>query len=218
MAPCCQAAHPVRRHTESSDAARGHRDMHRRQTAITLDRRVGHGLSAWRATAALCAVLLIAALAACDVGVVGAVPAEEAPAPIGFPECEAEAYDFAGRGTLRQLGLDKATPVAPPEPDRVAMIWVTHDLKPRDFGPPGGAVEMVRMLCFEFPDGSGGSEWPVDHDWRPPSAQAPTKDASGSGIPVAVVVAGIAIAALLAVSLLAFGGLDRRPGGGGSGR
>jgi hypothetical protein len=163
-------------------------------------------------------MLLIAALAACDLGAAGAVPAEEAPAPVGFPECEAEAYDFAGKGTLRQLGLDKATPVPPPEPDRVAMIWVTHDLKPRDFGPPGGAVEMVRMLCFEFPDGSGGSEWPVDHDWRPPSARAPMTDASGSGIPVAVVVAGLAVAALLAVSLVAFGAFEQRRGRGGSGR
>jgi hypothetical protein len=39
-------------------------------------------------------------------------------------------------------------------------------------------------------------------------------DASGSGIPVAVVVAGLAVAALLAVSLVAFGGLDRRRGTG----
>jgi len=67
--------------------------------------------SATRATRALLAVLLTAALAACDIGVSRALPADEVPPPIGFPECNADAYDFAGQGTLHQLGLDKATPV-----------------------------------------------------------------------------------------------------------
>ena len=95
------------------------------------------------------------------------------PRPTGpqspFPECQAESYDFVGRGTLAGLGLDTATPVPPPEPHREAMIWVTRDLKEYDRGEPGGPVELIRMLCFEFDDGSGGSEWPVDPDWRPPS-------------------------------------------------
>jgi hypothetical protein len=26
------------------------------------------------------------------------------------------------------------------------------------------------MLCFEFADGSGGTDWPVDAAWRPPGA------------------------------------------------
>jgi hypothetical protein len=91
--------------------------------------------------------------------------ATEPPAPQNFPECEAESYDFVGEGTLRGLGLHVATPVPPPDPDRPAMIWVTHDLKRWDHGEPGGPFEMVRMLCFEFADGSGGSEWPVDPTW-----------------------------------------------------
>lgn len=157
------------------------------------------------ATRALLAVLLTAALAACDIGVSGALPADEVPPPIGFPECNADAYDFAGQGTLRQLGLDKATPVPPPDPDQPAMIWVTHDLKPHDFGAPGGEVEMVRMLCFEFPDGSGGSEWPVDPDWRPPIADAQSTETSNSGFPAALLVAGLTAAVLLTVSLVAFG-------------
>ena len=74
-----------------------------------------------------------------------------------FAECRAESYDFVGRGTLAGLGLDAATPVPPPDPHRNAMIWVTHDLKEYDRGEPGGPVEMTRMLCFEFDDGSGGS-------------------------------------------------------------
>jgi hypothetical protein len=51
------------------------------------------------------------------------------------------------------------------------MIWVTHDLKAYDRGEPGGPVEMTRMMCFEFDDGTGGSEWPVDADWQPPPQQ-----------------------------------------------
>jgi hypothetical protein len=51
------------------------------------------------------------------------------------------------------------------------MIWVTHDLLPHDFGAPGGPVEMTRMLCFEFADGSGGSGWPVDE-----ACSRPTND------------------------------------------
>jgi hypothetical protein len=155
------------------------------------------------ATHALLAVFLTAALAACGTGVSGALRADEVPPPIGFPECNADAYDFAGQGTLRQLGLDKATPVPPPDPDRPAMIWVTHDLKPHD-GVPGGEVEMVRMLCFEFPDGSGGSEWPVDPDWRPPIAHAQSTETSNSGFPAALLVAGLTAAVLLTVSLVAF--------------
>jgi len=82
------------------------------------------------------------------------------------------------------------------------MIWVTHDLKPHDFGAPGGEVEMVRMLCFEFPDGSGGSEWPVHPDWRPPIADAQSTETSSSGFPAALLVAGLTAAVLLTVSLV----------------
>ena len=145
------------------------------------------------------AVLLTASLAACDIGVSGALLADEVAPPIGFPECNADAYDFAGQGTLRQLGLDNATPVPPPDPDRPAMIWVTHDLKPHDLGAPGGEVEMVRMLCFEFPDGSGGSEWPVDPDWRPPIGGAESTETSNSGFPAALLVAGLTAAVLVTV-------------------
>jgi hypothetical protein len=28
------------------------------------------------------------------------------------------------------------------------------------------------MLCFEFDDGSGGTEWPVNPAWQPPGAAA----------------------------------------------
>lgn len=158
-----------------------------------------------------------------DVGWIGAPPEaaatdETAPEPIpagrpgdlaGFPECQADESDFAGKGTLRELGLHTATPVPPPDVDRVAMIWVTRDLMPHDAGPPGGPVEMTRMLCFEFADGSGGSGWPVDPTWRPPPAVAAAPDNASTGSPSTAVLA-VALVALLAavVSVLAF---RRRP-------
>jgi hypothetical protein len=70
------------------------------------------------------------------------------------PECEAESYVFAGRGTFADLGLQPHVPAPLPDPDRPAMIWIT-----------GGTA---RMMCFEFEDGSGGTEWPVDSGWQPP--------------------------------------------------
>ena len=89
------------------------------------------------------------------------------PGPI-FPECQAAAYDFVGRSTLAALGLQDHVPAQLPEPERAAMIWVTHDRLPHDFGAPGGPVLMTRMLCFSFGDGGGGSGWPVDEAWQPP--------------------------------------------------
>jgi hypothetical protein len=48
------------------------------------------------------------------------------------------------------------------------MIWVTADPVTFDAAAPGGS----RMLCFEFEDGSGGSEWPVAAAWQPPGVGA----------------------------------------------
>lgn len=153
-----------------------------------------------------------------DVGWLGAPPEaaapDEAPAePIpvgdaaglaGFPECQADAFDFVGRGTLRELGLHAATPVPPPDIDRVAMIWVTRDLMPHDAGPEGGPIEMTRMLCFEFADGSGGSGWPVDAAWRPPAiGPAPAADADTASPPPLLLVALLALL-LVTGSVFAF--------------
>ena len=126
-------------------------------------------------------------------------------APGGFPECAAAEFDFVGEGTLRGLGLHTATPAMPPDIDRVGMIWVTRDLMPHDFGPPGGPVEMTRMLCFEFPDGSGGSGWPVDSGWQPPGGPAIGSGTPDTGRPSPTLLA-MALLALLAllVSVFAF--------------
>ena len=132
-------------------------------------------------------------------------PRATGPDPVGFPECMAESYDFAGEGTLAGLGLDTATPVRPPTPNQTAMIWVTHDLKPWDQGEPGGPVEMTRMLCFEFADGSGGSEWPVDAAWQPPAlaSSGGQSDSPGTSGLLAIAMA-LAVILLLGASFVAF--------------
>jgi hypothetical protein len=126
-------------------------------------------------------------------------------APPGFPECQAQEFDFIGEGTLREFGLDTATTVPPPDVDRQAKIWVTRDLMPHDFGPEGGPVEMTRMLCFEFVGGSGGSGWPVDPAWRPPADGGVTiADATVSGLSSALLPAALLAALLITLSVLAF--------------
>ena len=78
------------------------------------------------------------------------------------------------------------------------MIWVTRDPVPFDAAAPEGS----RMLCFEFDDGSGGSEWPVNAAWQPPGAAADDAVPVTSAIPLLLV----AVVTVLAVggTLLAF--------------
>lgn len=158
----------------------------------------------------LLATTAIAGLLAGCAGTVGLdaavpIPAGEVAAPAGFPGCQADEFDFVGRGTLRGLGLHVATDVPPPDIDRVGMIWVTHDLMPHDFGPPGGPVEMTRMLCFEFADGSGGSGWSVDPTWRPPAMAGAASDRVSDGGPSpSMLAAAVVVLLALAVSVLAF--------------
>lgn len=94
------------------------------------------------------------------------IPAAQAGNPP--PECRAQRYDFAGQGTFAELGLVGQSRADLPDPNRPAMIWVTRDLLPFDAGAPGGEVEMTRMLCFQFADGSGGTDWPINPAWQPP--------------------------------------------------
>jgi hypothetical protein len=143
-------------------------------------------------------IVAVVALTGCASAADFGAPRATGRDPVGFPECRSESYDFAGEGTLAGLGLDTATPVRPPNPDQPAMIWVTHELKPWDHGEPGGPVEMTRMLCFEFADGSGGSEWPVDATWQPPGLASSDVPSASPGT-----FGPLAIAAALAVLLVA---------------
>jgi hypothetical protein len=107
--------------------------------------------------------------------------------PMGDPACRAERYLFAGRGTLADLGLVGQSAAPLPDPERPAMIWVTED----------------HTLCFEFEDGSGGSDWPVDEAWQPPGANGSAAAGTTSSIPQLIAIGAIALG-FAAISLLAF--------------
>lgn len=111
-----------------------------------------------------------------------------------FPECRADSYAFAGRGTFAALGLVGQSAATLPEPNRPASIWVTRDPVPFDAAAPGGS----RMLCFEFDDGSGGSEWPVNAAWQPPGADASAET------PMGLLVLLLAVLIILVAGALAF--------------
>ncbi len=82
------------------------------------------------------------------------------------------------------------------------MIWVTRDLLPFDHGQPGGPVEMTRMMCFEFPDGTGGSQWPVDAAWQLPTVAGGAPE--GVSLSPGLVLVALAVLLAIAVSALAF--------------
>ena len=88
--------------------------------------------------------------------------------PVAIPRVPVRELRLRRAGHTRRSRAGYRHSSAAADPHRDAMIWVTHDLKEYDRGEPGGPVELVRMLCFEFDDGSGGSEWPVDPGWQPP--------------------------------------------------
>jgi hypothetical protein len=70
------------------------------------------------------------------------------------------------------------------------MIWVTRDPVTFDAAAPGGS----RMLCFEFDDGSGGTEWPINAAWQPPGAAAAPSIAVDATFPwLLVVVVGVLV-------------------------
>ena len=154
------------------------------------------------------AVLAAMLLAGCaEVAELAQAPQQQwdGPAPMGDPTCLAESYDFVGEGTLAGLGLVGAVPAELPEPNRRAMIWVTHDPQPFDRGAEGGPVEMTRMLCFEFEDGSGGSEWPVDPAWRPPGQAALTDVVDGGiSVPPSLLLVAVGVLMAIGVSFIAF--------------
>jgi hypothetical protein len=121
------------------------------------------------------------------------VDAADATSP-PFPECRADGYAFAGRGTFAALGLVGQSAATLPDPNRPASIWVTREPVAFDAAAPGGS----RMLCFEFDDGSGGSEWPVNAAWQPPGIDASAE--TTMGLPVLLV----AVVTMLVVGAVAF--------------
>lgn len=137
----------------------------------------------------------------CGIGA-GIGPRVSGPPP-PMPECKAEAYAFIGESSLAALGLDQVTPVPPPNPERVGMIWVTADRVPYDAGPPGGPVTLARSFCMEFPDGSGLSEWPIADGWQLPAAFGGEQNADPD-LPSSLLVLLIGVALVVGASVMAF--------------
>ena len=137
---------------------------------------------------------ILAVLSGCPAISGPGVDAADAGSPLS--ECKADTYAFAGRSTFAELGLVGQSAAVLPDPDRPAMIWVTQDPVPFDAAAPEGS----RMLCFEFDDGSGGSEWPVNAAWQPPGAHADAPVEANWSIPLLL----FAVVTLLVVGGLAF--------------
>lgn len=113
---------------------------------------------------------------------------QDADVPEHHPECRAERFLYAGRGTFAELGLVGQSLAPLPDPERPAMIWVTEN----------------RILCFEFDDGSGGSDWPIDQAWLPPPAIHVGEVATTTGLTTQVLALVAVAVGLIIPSILAF--------------
>lgn len=123
-----------------------------------------------------------------------------------FPECQNAELAFAGETTLAALGLHEFG--GGPEASKVGLIWVTAGPVSIDMAPVPdgkGAVPAQRLVCVQWPDGSG-MMGPVDDAWQAPSildggdGGAP----AGDGPPLGVVALAIGAVVLVGASMLAF--------------
>lgn len=124
--------------------------------------------------------------------------------------CEQAAeFAFAGQASLAQLGLADDFGGGP-DTQRVGTVVVTAD--PVDMGaPPGQAAPMERMVCVQWPDGSGMGGT-VPRDWQPPGGlRGSAAESEGSGPPLVLIGLVAAAAVILGVSFLAFRSEPSRP-------
>lgn len=143
-------------------------------------------------------------LAACQA--IGRSGAAIAPDPGMAMGCEqADAFAFSGQTTLAAIGLEEFS--GGPDAQRTGMIWVTAD--PVSMFGPGGAPpgmrdDMQRMVCVQWPDGSGMAG-PVPVGWEPPSTL--NLDAQADEGPPFVLIGLVLAAGLIGgVSFIAFRG------------
>jgi hypothetical protein len=133
-----------------------------------------------------------------------------APAELMFPECQGVELAFQGETTLAALGLDEALGGGP-DASKVGLIWVTAGPVEMDVIPmPVGKGELPpaqRMVCVQWPDGSGMMSQ-VDDTWQPPSildgGDGGALSAGGSGPPLGLVALVIGAVVLIGVSVVAF--------------
>jgi hypothetical protein len=149
-------------------------------------------------------VFAVAVLAGC-MPIGGAAVVDPGIAGMG---CEqSETFLFSGQTTLAALGL--GDDFGGPDAQRTGMVWITADpvsMGPGGRRPPGVADELQRMVCVQWPDGSGmaGS---LPAGWELPSGLDLGASDAGEGEPPLVLIGLVVAAALLGgVSFLAFRG------------
>ena len=149
-------------------------------------------------------ILIAVLVGGCGVAVAGGV---DEPRP-DIPGCDqAQEFAFVGETTLGALGL---ADVGGPEASRIGMIWVTADRVQMDMGrpaPAGGAGPIPveppsRMVCVQWPDGSGMSTT-IDDGWLPPT-EAQAAAGAEAPPPTGPLVIGMMLVVFIGVSVLAF--------------
>ena len=116
-----------------------------------------------------------------------------------LPGCDqTDDFSFVGEATLDALDLGVGL-----EGSRVGTVWVTAGKvqfdEPRPAGAPVPVQEPSRMVCVQWPDGSGMSG-PVAEDWQPPAAMV----TGGGAVPLAPILVVVVLAVLGAASFFAF--------------
>jgi hypothetical protein len=163
-----------------------------------------------RSSAVLMLVIVVLLIAGCSMvlpqgGPMVAQPGVAPGEPMIFPECQTAELAFAGESTLAALGLDEFA--SGPDANKVGMIWVTAG--PVAMPGPGGPgmpapVPEGRMVCVQWPDGSGMAGMIAD-EWVPPAAEAVVGSSEATeGPPTGVLVLVGGAAVLIGASVLAF--------------
>lgn len=170
------------------------------------------------------AILMIAAAGCTSIVQTQPLPPQAAPAqpvpmpgvavdPGMFPECtQAGEFAFAGESTLAALGLGEM--MGGPDASKPGMIWVTAN--PVQMQGPGGgvgmgmeAMPMQRMVCVQWPDGSGMSTtvpdgWEVPVDIGGDDAAEASATVSAAPVDLGPIAVMVAVVVLIGFSVLAF--------------
>lgn len=126
------------------------------------------------------------------------------PGMVGMGCEQAQAFAFSGETSLAAIGLEEF--VGGPDAQRIGMVWVTADaVNMNGPGPmPAGMEPMFdRMVCVQWPDGSGMST-SVPPGWEPPGDATAALTEEAAGPPLTLIGLIVAAALILGVSYIAF--------------
>ena len=142
-------------------------------------------------------VLVILGLSACA----------SAPAPVpDLAGCDrTDDFTFVGETTLAALGV--AEFAGGQDAIRRGMVWVTAgpvSMNPRRPLDAGGPVDgpMTRVVCVQWPDGSGITT-SIDDDWQPPVDLQAAPNLAADEVPLSLGIV-LVLAVLVGASFLAF--------------